>query len=428
MYAGTMPDMAAVAHIDHDGLVVRTESDVEQKVLMPLLNGEAYLAIPETQIHTKEYLAPTKLDKTAGKTTGYFPDYSVWSCGFAIMIVEAKAPGVPTDEGYREASLYARHLNQNYPTGLNPCRFVIASDGDVLQFGYWDAQPELSVKVADLRPGSATLQELRQLCGIRVLDGHAQECLRHIRSRAIQFPADLADGQALLNAKLPLNSFAADLSPILRKYFSNQEDVHEIALRAYVNSAEVTEYDRVLESLLKERLKVQRDTIVLPLRPGKKGEETIARAISDFDKARPERGHLQIVQGAVGSGKSLFMNRYYHVLQPKEDTKRTRWAFIDFNAAPPDLSTAYEWLCLKFVEDFQHRNPGLDLFSLQSLRGVFARNIQKRKGIYEARRKASSQEEETAKANDLNQWQDNPKEFARGIAEYVMGSRHEIWL
>jgi hypothetical protein len=46
--------MATAAHIDHDGLVLRTESDVEQKVLMPLLNGQAYLAIPEAAIHTKE--------------------------------------------------------------------------------------------------------------------------------------------------------------------------------------------------------------------------------------------------------------------------------------------------------------------------------------------------------------------------------------
>jgi type I site-specific restriction endonuclease len=98
--------------------VVSTESDVEQKILMPLLNGEAYLAVPQIQIRTKEYLAPAKLDKEAGKTPGYFPDYSIWSCGFLVLVVEAKAPRVPVEEGYREASLYARHINQNYPTGL----------------------------------------------------------------------------------------------------------------------------------------------------------------------------------------------------------------------------------------------------------------------------------------------------------------------
>jgi type I site-specific restriction endonuclease len=87
---------------------LRTESDVEQKVIMPLLSGEATLGIPIDRIRTKEYLAPSKLDKAAGKNMGYFPDYSVWCLSFPVMVVEAKAPGVRCEEGYREAGLYAR--------------------------------------------------------------------------------------------------------------------------------------------------------------------------------------------------------------------------------------------------------------------------------------------------------------------------------
>src|SRR5262249_10835600 len=104
---------ANTAHIDIERLVLKTESDVEQKLLMPLLTGDAYLAIPQEKIATKEYLAPTKLDKAAGKSTGYFPDYSVWFFGFPTMIVEAKSPAVRCEEAYREASLYAKHLNLN---------------------------------------------------------------------------------------------------------------------------------------------------------------------------------------------------------------------------------------------------------------------------------------------------------------------------
>ena len=91
---------------------LRTESDVEQKLIMPLLTSEVLLGIPASAIHTKEYLPPAILDKAAGKVTGYFPDYSVWLHGLPVMIVEAKAPEVPAETGYREASLYARHLNQ----------------------------------------------------------------------------------------------------------------------------------------------------------------------------------------------------------------------------------------------------------------------------------------------------------------------------
>src|SRR4051794_33981365 len=107
-------------HIDHDNLDAATESDVEQKVILPLLRGAAYLGIPESAIFTKQYLQPSALDKAAGRTTGYYPDYTVWMHGFPVLVVEAKAPDVTPEVGYREASLYARHLNQSYPTGINP--------------------------------------------------------------------------------------------------------------------------------------------------------------------------------------------------------------------------------------------------------------------------------------------------------------------
>jgi hypothetical protein len=87
-------------HIDHNNPSLLNESDVEQKVIMPLLEGAAYLDISKSEIFTKKYLAPSILDKSAEKTPGYFPDYSVWMHGFPVLIVEAKAPDVPSeDEG-----------------------------------------------------------------------------------------------------------------------------------------------------------------------------------------------------------------------------------------------------------------------------------------------------------------------------------------
>jgi type I site-specific restriction endonuclease len=79
----------------------------------------SFLAIPPPSVEGKKYLAPTTLDKNAQKTRGYFPDFSVWEMALPIMIVEAKAPDVPVDVGYREACLYARHLNSQYKHGVN---------------------------------------------------------------------------------------------------------------------------------------------------------------------------------------------------------------------------------------------------------------------------------------------------------------------
>lgn len=220
-------------HIEPDALKLSTESDVEQKLLMPLLIGSQYLNIPQDCIYTKDYIAPTQLDKAAGRTTGYFPDYSIWISGFPILIVEAKSPEVDAAVGYREASLYARHLNQQYPTDLNPARFILASNGLVVLFGYWDSQPTLEIPIKNLMQGQASLERLRTLCNFETLDQHAQETLRAIRVKRSVRPFNIAGDQALLASKEPLNTFAAELSPILRRYFSSssQDDNKEIAER-----------------------------------------------------------------------------------------------------------------------------------------------------------------------------------------------------
>ena len=123
-------------HIDHDSLVLGNEADVEDKVVAPLLQGAAYLDIPSTAIKPKSYLAPTPFNRKAGQTSGGFPDFSVWFRSFPCLIVEAKPPEVPVEVAYHEAQMYAAYLNQNYPTNINPARFILAVNGTDFQAGY----------------------------------------------------------------------------------------------------------------------------------------------------------------------------------------------------------------------------------------------------------------------------------------------------
>ena len=161
-------------HIDFQDLRIETESDVEQKILMPLLCGDAYLSIPGPCIFTKQYLAPTILDKAANKTGAYFPDYSVWLRGLLVMVVEAKAPDVAVEAGYREASLYAQHINQNYPKDVNPCRFILVSNGKQLLFGYWD----FFFNLLGVRPISRGRRLVAQVCQTHQDEAHAKN-LQH---------------------------------------------------------------------------------------------------------------------------------------------------------------------------------------------------------------------------------------------------------
>ena len=319
------PDMALVV----------TEADVEMKVITPLLTNPNYLAIPTASIQGKKYLAPATLDKKAAKTGGYYPDFSMWELGFAVLIVEAKEPGVPVEVGFREACLYARHLNAEYKSGVNPCDFVISCNGKQLAYGAWDTNQCHTVEIDALQIGSNELETLVRFCHHRVLVAHAARCLSAVRlSRSTQ-PHTLAGGQALINSKKPFNSFAAELAPTLRRYFTSvtQNNDPEIYKRGYVGSDDITQYDRVLESLLKDRLTARRQ-LSEELNPTKAKEPKLARAIDKYRQDRPPEGQLQLITGSVGTGKSLFARRYKELLQPEEQRKSTRWAFIDANSDP----------------------------------------------------------------------------------------------
>lgn len=414
--------------IQLDAAQFSTESDVEQKFVFGLLTAVEHLGIPALALKTKGYIKPSEFGKKSGVPFGDYPDYSVWLRGFPVLLVEVKTPKVDAAVGYKEAQLYAQSLNNNYPAGLNPTKYLVSTNGVKVLFGFWDAEPIFEAAVSDLNPGTERSSKLIDLCGFGALQSHAEKCVTTARKQRVYFPYDFAGGSVVLRAQLPYNRFAAPLAPLLSKYFSpsSQENTEEIVRKAYVSTDEVTEYDRILESLLKERLATRKGSIIEHLQPMRREEGHINQALAAFAENRPETGQLQIIQGAVGSGKSIFVQRYMQVLQPDDTREKTRWVIIDFNTAPVTLSGAELWLCEAFFDSFSRENPQIDLTSTQVMRGIYSRNLQKRKPIYAEFENVSVERAALARAEDMAKWQDDKLETVRGIANYVLGGRQEI--
>ena len=226
--------------IELESTQLSTESDVEQKLVLPLLTAPEHLAIPALNVKTKGYVKPSEFSKKAGVGFGDYPDYSIWIRGFPVFLVEVKTPKVSAESGYKEAQLYAQTLNNNYPPGLNPTKFLIATNGVDLLFGYWDAEPIFKGAVVDLSPGTSESARLHKLCGFNTLSAHAETCVTSARKQTIYFPYEYAGGSIVLRAPLPYNRFAAPLAPLLARYFSSsrQEDTHDIVRKAYVSTGD----------------------------------------------------------------------------------------------------------------------------------------------------------------------------------------------
>ena len=281
------------------GNVRTTEADVELRTVFNMLTGQNFLFIPQSNIRNKTYLSPTALDKKSGSTHGHFPDFSVWIDAIPIMIVEVKSPDVECSVGYREGTLYAHHLNKQYGSGLNPCSLVLSTNGTSVLAGFWDADPALDVLVDDLHPGSRALDALRNFCSYAVLRTTADSLQRFIKPAVVVAPYALAGGPSILTARKVPNTFAAPLSPILRKFFTSkkQNQDPEIYRDAYVSSDETNAHDQVLHSLMKERLVELRGSLSETLRPTKHSEPKLSKAISDYGDERPH-GQLQLITGS----------------------------------------------------------------------------------------------------------------------------------
>lgn len=234
-----------------------TEGDAETQVVLPLLTRSEYLGIERQTIKSKEFLATFDIGKGAKSRKGYAPDYCVYLLSLPTLVVEVKAPSVAISEAWEEASLYAHVLNRRYPSRVNPCEFLFATNGREFAAGRWDTtEPIVAGQIADLVVGSDLLGTLQRLISYGQLERYATVASAALKLFGFKRASSIAVGPTLIASKLESNSFATDLSPILRRYFSSrdQNSDPEIYKNAYVSSNEITSYDRHLESFLTDRL------------------------------------------------------------------------------------------------------------------------------------------------------------------------------
>ncbi len=404
-----------------------TEGDVETQIVLPLLRDQEMLGIDLQFIRSKDHFRPIDIDKGSSKKKGYYPDFGIYIDALPVCIIEAKSPINDVAEGYREAALYAHELNKKFENGVNPCQCLIATNGVELYAGYWDSQATIKCPVGELTAGSKALAELQELVGFGSLNSLAKQTGARIRLEKFKRPFNQGEGATLINSSVGSNSFAADLSPILRRYFTSQGQTEgaEIWEKAYIASKEVTTYDKALESYLKERVSTAKSSGKKLLSPTKVRESSVEGAIRRYDAERPLEGALQLVTGAVGAGKSLFARRYKEKLQPPEIASKCHWAFLNLNDAPPKLDKLETWVCEEFVKSIQKEGAPIDLVSAEMQEKIFSANLAQRKSYYDRMNSVEDRRGDLERARDIEQWRQDPETSAKAISRYLHGDKNE---
>lgn len=406
-----------------DKTALITESDVEQKFLYRLLIDATGLGYRDEEIKTKQFLKPLDIDKGAAKRTGYYPDYAIVLSSLPIAIIEAKAPAQNVHDGFKEAQLYAHEINKNYPAGLNPVSIVIASNGHSICYGPWDAAAT-EVKFDEIIPGGSAFEDFREFCGRSTASSHASSLRAKLHPPFRHKPIKFLGGPTKQDAELPPNRFASQLVPLLKKYFSPDatRTNKELVERAYCSSNEITHYNSVLETLLKDNLAKHRFPKFTDLSTTRNQASNFTSALHnaiEHSKLTPDA--LLLVIGNVGAGKSMFIDRYYYHLQDEFVKENTLWAFVDFNQAPADISGINKWIAEQILADLKTRN-GLDNFEdYEMLRRYFAPDILNRmRGPYKVL-EGQPEEQSRRLADDLVTWMSNPENFLKNVIRYHIG-------
>jgi len=410
--------------MDHQELGA-SEGDVETQVVLPLLTAGELLGIPREHVKSKKGISATDIGKGSKRKIGYIPDFSIYKHALPVAVIEAKAPSGDVEKAYGEARLYALEINRSFPTGCNPCSRVLATDGATILAGDWDADPAVRGSVADMVVGNSLLDELRLILGNDVLSRLGEEASRSLRADGFARPFNQGNGPTLIDSSIEPNTFAADLSPALRRYFSSRDQTtdEEIYSKAYISSNEVTSYDRILESFLKDRLaRSKQRTEILTSR---KRSEAITAAISQFNERKPIGGDLQLVTGGVGAGKSLFARRYREYLQPAPLREKNHWAFVNFISPPEDFAKWNDWVCEGFVASIVEEGAPIDLRLEDDQDRVFATDLADRAVFYRNMDKAQAGRGGLERARDLEAWRQDPLKLTRGISRYLQGDRAE---
>lgn len=353
-----------------------TESDVEQKVVMPILTAEVPygLDIPSGNIHTKANIKRFYIGKGSERKL-YYPDYLIAYYGIPLLIIEAKKPGEDLAEAFREARLYANELNSEYSTNSNPLKKVICTDGLNFLIGYFDQHKEvMKFSLYELGQYSQKLKDLQDFCSNDTLSIMAADWERLHNVNRYFKPRRMLGSVSVQHEEIGHNSFGATVTSELSHIFnpSTVEDRKRIAISGYIPSLRRERYpdpiDRVIRAT-KAPAQIYAKTFENTSKPYE-----LTKSISS---GRELQHQVILIVGGVGVGKTTFIDHLQYVALPQKTRESTLWIRIDMNPAPVTSGEIYDWLRRNIITGCEKNYPDIDFDATSTIKALYSVEINK---------------------------------------------------
>lgn len=360
---------------------LHTESDVEQKLIYPLLIDSMPhgLGIPPACVYTKSSIRSIVIDKGASKKN-YFPDYIVAVSGIPLLVAEAKSPGEDLEEALREARLYASELNARFSHEIDPVKFVLACNGETLVAGFHnESTARFALPIEKLSIADLTFSKFVEEFSYTGLYRWNIECIKKLRPKRYWRPRKLVGGLAAQNEEVGLNSFGTTIKADFRGLF-DPANIHErdvIASECYIPSKRRDRYVDAIDRTFKA---------IVP--PSERNASPIddtgspQQIIKKLRLGEKLNNQVMLLIGAAGAGKTTFVDYLRVKALPSDVRRSTRWIHVNMNEAPVSRDEVYSWLRRQIVQGVRELSPSTDFDDIETLRKIFRSDIERfRKGV-----------------------------------------------
>jgi len=405
---------------------LNSESDVEQKVIWPLLTNAEPIGFgyEKEEIQTKFNLRKLEIDKGA-KSQLYYPDYLISVNGFPSIIIEAKKPNEDLAEAFRQASLYASEINRFFEGGINPCKLIIACDGLKLVAGFWDeAKFKFEIETNSWLPTDKDFSILTENFSKSNLVKSVLESKKNIR-RNVQFkkPLNLIGGNSIQN-KQTNNTFGETISIQYQHLFNptTEDEKIDIVKNAYVKVYKHESHLNPIEKLIRKKIHpsfINSTEINDNYNP--------IEISNRLRNAKKYNNQVLLLVGSVGSGKSTFMTYLKEVAIEAKISNSLFWVTLNLNNAPVNKNEIYTWVKSSIISQIKEKFQHIDFDSYEIITKLYSEHLLKFEKIASVLLSKDSENYKNQLYEEIKKLQENiDLTLSALISEFINANGNEL--
>lgn len=351
-----------------------TEGDVELKVIIPLLTNEEPIGLgyDKTNIQTKQSLKKILIDK-GNKSQLYYPDFVISINGIPLFVVEAKKPNEDLFEAFRQASLYAGELNRYFPTDINPCELIIATDGLRILAGSWEtATPHFDLSSDDWIVSNNGFSAFLQIFSFSEIDRKSITFRKALNTKANYTNPLYQLGGKLIQDQTNSNTFGETISIGYQHLFNPLEESERIDIvrNAYVkvtkHMSHVDPIDRLIRKKIRPAIEQSKEIL---------DNANPKELLLKLEKAHEYNNQVILLIGSVGSGKSTFTTYLKETALNKKLLSNLSWIKIDLNDIEVSREEIYKSIKTNIIGQIQQQYTEIDFDNIDFINKLYQKEI-----------------------------------------------------